>query len=85
MSWKLVLVARASHAALLLFFEIPHYTHNIKTVDYYNSHLRQGGDRLFTGVLAILRSVLCLPTYPSPETSIEPDCFRVAITSLIGW
>lgn len=85
MSWKLVQVARASHAALLLFFEIPHYTHNIKTVDYYNSHLRQGGDRLFTGVLAILRSVLCLPTYPSPETSIEPDCFRVAITSLIGW
>lgn len=85
MSWKLVLVARASHAALLLFFEIPHYTHNIKTVDYYNSHLRQGGDRLFTGVLAILRSGLCLPTYPSPETSIDPDCFRVAITSLIGW
>lgn len=85
MSWKLVLVARASHAALLLFFEIPHYTHNIKTVDYYNSHLRQGGDRLFTRVLAILRSVLCLPTYPSPETSIDPDCFRVAITSLIGW
>ena len=85
MSWKLVLVARVSHAALLLFFEIPRYTHNIKTVDYYNSHVRQGGDRLFTGVLAILRSVLCLPTYPSPETSIDPDCFRVAITSLIGW
>lgn len=85
MSWKLVLVARALHAALLLFFEIPHYTHNNKTVDYYNSHLRQGGDRLFTGVLAILRSVLCLPTNPSPETLIDPDCFRVAITSLIGW
>ena len=80
-----MLVARALHAAVLLFFEIPHYTHNNKTVDYYNSHLRQGGDRFFTGVLAILRSVLCLPTNPSPETLIDRDCFRVAITSLISW
>ena len=33
MSWKLVLVARTSHVALLPFFQISHHTHNNKTVD----------------------------------------------------